>query len=245
MKRYLVTIVLTTLVTMLTWAQGSHYALGVHVGYDRSRLMLNSASGSDAKSLNATNMNGLKIGLDFEETFWKGMGTVMGFNYTFAGASTSWKNGSFSNFPQTRTVSRYQQLELFVDWQYKFEIAKETYLILYTGPTIQCALQQKTSVQTRMSENGTPAMSVDYDRLDYTTTGLSEKDYPDLNRFNVTWGLGAGFQYQRYFLRGGYDFGIMNPYRIGNFNEVGAADRNTRGRLDQWSVRLGMYLWQR
>ena len=76
--------------------------------------------------------------------------------------------------------------------------------------------------------------------FDYTDSKM-EQDY---QRMNVTWGVGAGFQYERYFLRGGYDFGLMNPYKVGNFNEMGySLDRRTRGRLDQWNIRLGIYLW--
>jgi hypothetical protein len=61
----------------------------------------------------------------------------------------------------------------------------------------------------------------------------------------VTWGVGAGFQYKRYFLRGEYDFGLINPHRYGQFVNIAGEtmDRNTRGRLDQWSIRIGMYLW--
>jgi hypothetical protein len=62
-----------------------------------------------------------------------------------------------------------------------------------------------------------------------------------LKRLNVTWGIGAGFQYQRYFLRGGYDFGLINPYKSQSFMGV---DVNTRGRFDQWQIKLGMYLWE-
>ena len=54
----------------------------------------------------------------------------------------------------------------------------------------------------------------------------------------------TGFQYDRYYLRGGYDFGLINPYKLSNFSQVGLADRNTRGRLDQWQIKLGVYLWQ-
>ena len=58
-------------------------------------------------------------------------------------------------------------------------------------------------------------------------------------RFNVTWGVGAGFQYKRYFLRGGYDFGLINPYKNADFEN----ENHTRGRLDQWNIKIGMYLF--
>ena len=60
-----------------------------------------------------------------------------------------------------------------------------------------------------------------------------------LKRINITWGVGAGFQYKRYFLRGGYDFGLINPYKNADFTN----GNHTRGRLDQWNVKLGIYLW--
>ena len=66
-------------------------------------------------------------------------------------------------------------------------------------------------------------------------------DVPDqqFKRLNVTWGVGAGFQYRRYFLRGGYDFGLINPYKNADFT----TGIHSRGRLDQWSIKIGMYLW--
>ena len=51
--------------------------------------------------------------------------------------------------------------------------------------------------------------------------------------------IGAGFQDKRYFLRGGYDFGLINPYKNADF----VNGNHTRGRLDQWSIKLGVYLW--
>jgi hypothetical protein len=72
-------------------------------------------------------------------------------------------------------------------------------------------------------------------------TNLYEVGDMSLKRLNVTWGVGAGFQYDRYFLRGGYDFGIINPNKERSF--VGH-DAYTRGRFDQWQIKVGMYLWQ-
>jgi hypothetical protein len=60
-----------------------------------------------------------------------------------------------------------------------------------------------------------------------------------LKRLNVTWGVGAGFQYKRYFLRGGYDFGLIVPYKSADF----VNGNHTRGRLDQWNIKVGVYLW--
>ena len=135
---------------------------------------------------------------------------------------------------KTRSKSLYHQLEIPVDWQYKFEIAQNTWVILYTGPTLQCGIDfsKKNFLDigkevTLTGENN--VFSVD-----------DMKDYA-LKRINVTWGVGAGFQYERYFIRGGYDFGIINPYKAQSFTGY---DAYTRGRFDQWQIKLGMYLWQ-
>ena len=68
----------------------------------------------------------------------------------------------------------------------------------------------------------------------------------ELKRINVTWGLGAGFQYDRYFLRGGYDFGLINPYKASQFDytDTNGGRPRTRGRFDQWQIKVGIYLWQ-
>ena len=83
--------------------------------------------------------------------------------------------------------------------------------------------------------------------LDNENNVFSENDMKDyaLKRLNVTWGIGAGFQYERYFLRGGYDFGLVNPYKAYQFTEVvNDGNPRTRGRFDQWQVKLGIYLWE-
>lgn len=211
--------------------------LGVQVGFAQSISRLNTPVTKDV--LNPTNYNGMKVGLVYDATWIKGFGVTMGLNYTFGANTTDWAqqypNGG--NFPQIRSQRQYHQLEIPVDWQYKFEIAQRTWLILYTGPTLQCGL----SFQNK-----------DYTRNDYNSKGdnpkvknyYSEADMKDyaLKRINVTWGIGAGFQYERYFLRGGYDFGLINPYKAQSFSNE---DINTRGHFDQWQIKLGMYFWER
>lgn len=243
MKRVLGTVAAMLLIAVSAMAQTLPQGLGIQIGFAEPILRLNSPNTDMPKDslVNTTIMNGLKVGLVYDASFIKGFGASIGINYTFAMGQTQWtRQSAISEYPQTRTKSSYNQLEVFVDWQYKFEIAKETYIILYTGPTIQCALAMNERVYVKQ-QSGEQAAKPKVSFFDYEDAELSK----DLNRLNVTWGVGLGFQYQRYFLRGGYDFGIMNPYKRTNFNEMGfAADRRTRGRLDQWNIRLGIYLWQ-
>ena len=202
---------------------------GLQIGWAQPILRLNSPTSKDSLS-NVTKLMGLKAGLIYDASYVAGFGSSMGINYTFGTASTPWqrKNISFSESTQTF----YHEVEVFVDWQYKFEVAKETYLMLYTGPTIQCGI----SLNKNFYERNEVTDEIHPTQVAYYTT-----DEPDklLTRLNVTWGVGAGFQYKRYFVRGGYDFGLINPYKNSDFQN----GNHTRGRLDQWSVKLGMYLW--
>ena len=233
MKRLL--IIAITLTTVLTLHAEDY--LGFQLGFARPISRLNAPKTNTI--LAPTPYNGFKLGLVYDATLIKGFGMSMALNYTFAANSTDWKAVGSNKYPATRTQGQYHTLEIPVEWQYKFEIAKQTYLLLYTGPTLQCGLSFANNKY--FTNNGKDISSTIQQDL------YSEIDMQDyaLKRLNVTWGFGAGFQYDRYFIRGGYDLGIINPYKAYQFTEVvNGGNPRTRGRLDQWSIRLGMYLWQ-
>ena len=226
-------------ITMAVMTVMAEDYLGVQVGYARSITRLNTVA--SGKTLDPTGYDGLKVGLVYDATIIKGFGVSIGLNYTFGANSTPWvKKGSsqLTDYPQVSSNGLYHQLEIPVDWQYKFEIAKRTWLMLYTGPTLQCGL---SFTKKNYINNG---KDVQQDVANPTDDIYSEEDMKDntLKRLNVTWGIGAGFQYERYFLRGGYDFGLINPYKSQLF---AGKDLDTRGRFDQWQIKLGMYLWER
>ena len=228
------------------YAQRLPQGLGIQIGFAEPIIRLNSPASNMPKDslVNQTIMNGLKVGVVYDGTIVKGFGASIGLNYTFAMGNSRWATtNEWQQLIKSRTQTTYNQLEVFVDWQYKFEIAKETYIILYTGPSIQCAVAMNKRFYVKNEVSGDVTMQDKVSCFDYTDKEMAH----DYHRLNVTWGVGAGFQYQRYFLRGGYDFGLINPYKVTNFNEMGMgfADRRTRGRLDQWNIRLGIYLWNR
>lgn len=228
-------------------AQEGTSAVGFQFGYAQTIYRLNNWDiNTDPNQLEATPLNGIKAGLVWDATYIKGFGSMVGLNYTFGTHTSQWKQVSEDFlYPQVKERNVYHQLELFVDWQYKFEIAGNTYLILYTGPTIQVqlALTNTTFERTADEEKQTVINRFDYD---------DDRMHQDYKRFNVTWGVGLGFQYDRFYIRGGYDFGLINPYKLSNFNEVPALvkeygddySRYTRGRVDQWHVKLGFFFAQ-
>lgn len=237
------------LCAVVLFAQEGTQGLGLQIGFDQSVFRLNSPAElvESSTELGKLPLNGLKVGLVYEATYLKGFGNMIGLNYTYAGRSGKWEKlqeNQIGELPVVRQRQNMHAMEVFVDWQYKFEIAGSTYVILYTGPTIQCSLSFDETDFYKYSENADDKRNtqIKISSFDYDDAYMN-KDY---TRWNVTWGVGAGFQYDRYYLRGGYDFGLVNPYKHDNFTGMGyKIDRNTRGRLDQWHIKLGVYLWQK
>ena len=221
---------------------------GVQVGWAQPILRLNSPDSKEALA-NTVKLNGFKVGLVYDASYIAGFGSTIGLNYTFGMSNSKWSSmhSGINEYPKSRMLITYHQLELYVDWQYKFEVAKETYLILYTGPSLQCGLDFTMRIDKQVED---PPMSGDI-RIEYgqrfNAYNIGDDDMDPthktsdnaLKRLNVTWGVGAGFQYKRYYLRGGYDFGLINPYKNADFS----TGNHTRGRLDQWNIKLGVYFW--
>ena len=239
MKKSFVTFLLVFVALSASAVDLPKQGFGLQIGWAQPILRLNNNTSKDSLST-VIKMNGFKVGLVYDASYIAGFGSTMGINYTFGMSNGGWKAVSpYNNYPKTRQLITYHQLEVFVDWQYKFEIAKETYLMLYTGPTIQCGLgltmRKDTKNENLITGEITTTYGEKYSAYEYT----ADKHDEDLKRLNITWGVGAGFQYQRYFLRGGYDFGLLVPYKYADFEN----GNHTRGRLDQWNIKIGMYLW--
>lgn len=227
---------------------------GLQIGWAQPIIRLNSPDNPESAKdslANTIRLKGFKVGLVYDASYIAGFGSTIGLNYTFGLSYGKWRQApkTIYEYPRLRETVLYHQVELYVDWQYKFEIAKETYLILYTGPTIQCGLafsmrQDMQDLNLAGEVETTPGDWKDaynIDKIDDKEDPIHNKADNALRRLNITWGVGAGFQYKRYFLRGGYDFGLINPYKNADF--AGGNQAHTRGRYDQWQIKLGVYLW--
>lgn len=226
------------LVSIITFAhaEGKQY-VGVQLGFTQPITRLNVPVSGKEKELTPTIFNGFKVGVVYDATIVKGFGYTIGLNYTFGTHKNEWKKVGTLDYPCQQTQELYHQLEIPVDWQYKFLIAQNTWFILYSGPTLQCGLSFKQATRTQLTPNG----EINLESKDrYNMDGVFA-----LKRLNVTWGVGAGLQYERYFLRGGYDFGLINPYKEKSFNVSDTYNPYTRGRFDQWQLKVGMYLFSK
>ena len=219
---------------IFAYGEGKQY-VGVQIGFTQPITRLNLPISGKEKELTPTIYNGFKVGAVYDATIVAGFGYSLGINYSFGANKSEWKQIGTAQFPRERTQELYHQLEIPVDWQYKFEIAKNTWLMLYTGPTLQCGLSFKKNTIKQPLADVEPTIE--------TENRYTMESVFALQRLNVTWGVGAGFQYERYFLRGGYDFGIINPYKEESFKVTESYHPYTRGRFDQWQIKLGMYLF--
>lgn len=267
MKRIVCIMAVCMALAPLSRAEVTH-SLGVQFGFNQQLYRLNTPTPPDEvkdwstyknskTKLGKDILNGLKLGLVYDVTYVKGFGNFFAFNYVYGVHDSKWAEFPYDEhgnptggFPSLDVKSHDEMhtLELNIDFQYKFEIAKQTWLILYTGPTVQYRVHHYAKDFFR----GHLMHDDKYPNFPNLIFGYSDTE--DMHYFhdvNVLWGLGAGFQYKRYYLRGGYDFGLMNPYKSDNFGEMGYKlangnpdDRLTRGRIDQWNIRIGIYFWQ-
>lgn len=229
MKKSILCAILVCCNILLIHAESSQF-IGVHAGFTQPITRLNAPNVGMEKKLNPTTYNGFKFGAVYDATLVKGFGYTIAINYTFGENRTDWKQVGSYPYPRQHTRDYYHQLEIPVDWQYKFRIAQNTWFILYSGPTLQCGLVFSKNTHKQTLPNG----DIDVTKYDR---------FKDFQRLNVTWGVGAGLQFDRYFIRGGYDFGLINPFKADKFIVTEDYQPYTRGRFDQWQIKLGIYLF--
>ena len=219
------------------FAQEGGMDLGFNIGFAEPVMYYRASAGATKLTRQAT--DGIKLGVTYQTTIIKGFGVSSSLNYTHSTHVGAWTVTPGMAAMKTKEDHNFHQLEIPVDWQYRFLIAKQTYVSLYTGPTLQIGLANTYRYRVKVGDEITQDWKQDVYKLDEDHDGI-----PDYNRVNVTWGVGASFQYKQYFIRGGYDFGIMSVYRDPYFNTSSESGWNRKGRLDQWQIKLGIYFWQ-
>ncbi|MCQ2335275.1 MAG: PorT family protein [Paludibacteraceae bacterium] len=245
MKKQFLALALMLLSASAIVAQDAAQSFGLSVGYANPIFREKSASTATKLDGKITTY-GFMAGAVYEANLIKGFGLHLELNYGFSMKEGKWAklNSSGADYPRQKSTYTTHYFDMPIQWQYKFEIAKETYLLLYTGPALQVHFTMSEHNYLQSLPNASIEEKIsNYVSKTYDRDGDGKYDY---NRINVNWGIGAGFQYQRYYLRGGYDFGISNPYHDRFFDISAAPDAawKRQGRRDQWFIKLGIYLWQ-
>ena len=143
MKKSLLTLFAALVSLSALAADMPRQGFGIQVGFAQPILRLNSSSNPQAPTVsggdfnketfglgNKTRLNGIKVGVVYDASYVKGFGSSIGINYTYASGTPGWEACTYDlyNVKEKRTWYKYHELELFADWQYKFEVAKETYI---------------------------------------------------------------------------------------------------------------------
>lgn len=218
-------------------------SLGVQIGFSEPILRQNTQENTKKLS-DKTVVNGLEAGIVYDATLIKGFGMSFAINYAFAADAGKWEiiNSQYVA-DKGRTSHIMHTIEMPIDWQYKFKIATDTWLIAYTGPVLQYTFSFNTHFRYRNSITGENMIDIDYKTrqpLDpnHYHIDADEDEINDYTPFNIQWGIGAGFQYQNYYIRGGYNFGIYNHFRD-SYNNL--QNYTSRARIDEWNIRVGIY----
>jgi len=253
---------MAVMASMVAHAEVEHN-LGVQVGWVQQLYRLNKPSQyeSDKTKLYKQPLNGGRIGFVYELESEMGMGLFTAINYAYTWHSSAWEEIPYTEEGQKSKFSgveyqyqaRAHTLDINLQAQYKFELADETFLGIYTGPSFQYIGKYESKDYFRLND-GNSRYYIDVP-LEYNTEDMARY----YKQWNFTWGLGLLFQYDIFYIRGGYDFGLVNPYKVNYFGDIiidgknafemtdgthNPDDRLTRGRLDNWNITLGVFFWQ-
>lgn len=154
-------------------------------------------------------LNGVRLGATFTFNLPLHFGLQTGVLYTLVYGSNEqhWRS---MDAPSVQTeYIRHRVLEhsfaVPVRMYYTIPLWKQLNLLFYTGPQLYIGAAENDYMETHLSEgtkNWLDGQGIPTEAYDRMTN--------DLIRANIQWGLGAGLEWDRYRLQGGYDFGLNN-----------------------------------
>lgn len=155
-------------------------------------------------------LHGTKLGVTFDFNLPYSFTIQTGLLYTLTYGSTTqhWRNVQTNDYDiQTikhRILSHQFNIPLFATANIK--LWRKLSLIFYTGPELNIGLAQTDYMKTNLNEktkNWLIDNNIHTEKYDRYTDG-------ELIRTDIGYSLGAGIQWDRYRLQGGYTFGLNN-----------------------------------
>lgn len=180
-------------VLLLALAVNLSAQVGIQAGYANvNEVTKNTTLGVDASDA----VNGFVVGPVSEYNLMQNLDLRFGVLYTLLLKSTD--NGALG----TSTYSGHF-VDVPVQAQYSFEVAPSLKIFAFAGPTINFGLAQQTVTKTTVLGNEVKATINHYD-------DFNNDDKGDISRFDLKLGLGAGARYDKFELRVGYDWGMLD-----------------------------------
>ena len=172
--------------------------MSVNAGYLNSTQ---SFKDSNSKSINS---NGAYVGVSFNLPVAGELGFAPGVYYSLI-TNKSGGAGTILGIPVSASstfVEHAINVPLYLN--YGMDLARDTNVFLYAGPTLQYGLASTTKLAGGVGESSADRTYSNYE---------SNSNY---NRFNVYLGGGIGFQVSAIQITVGYDYGMMNLYKGDN-----------------------------
>ena len=227
---------------------------GIQLGFEENLFRQNSLGNS--KYSVAYNLNGPKVGFVYEVIFWKGIGLYTGINYSYSQLFMRSTPSMLNNY-EVHTTTSFHNVSVPIHLEYKFTLAKNTWITIFTGPWFQYGINLHQTQVTQQPIQGLSYVGrsgdnykygYDFYRLGENTllNKLSDADGDgrrDLNRFAPKWGIGGAFQFHQFYIRGGYNWGLINNYYDRTYTHLEDQTQEwvRKARFDQWFITLGWY----
>ena len=195
MKKIFTTLLAASLMLFGTQAFAQ---MSVNGGYLNSTQSFNE---SNSKSVNS---NGGYLGISFNVPVAGGLSVAPGVYYSLI-TSKSGGSGTILGIPVSASSTFMEHaINVPVLLNYGIDLARDTKVFLYGGPTVQYGLASTTKLAGGVGEYGGDTSYNNYEH---------NKNY---NRMNVYLGGGLGFQVSAIQIVVGYDYGMMNLYKGDN-----------------------------
>ncbi len=169
-------------------------------------------SNQRTKNYSAADMfqHGARVGADFDFLLPLNFSLQVGVLYsiTYGTQEQHWRSMTAQSVQTEYIKHRVLQHDLTIPMRcyYTIPLWKKLNMFFYTGPQMQIGLAQKDYLQTHLSE---PTLQW------LQKQGVQTEEYDrykegELYRFNIQYGLGGGFEWDKYRIQSGYDFGLNN-----------------------------------
>lgn len=204
MKKALKIRLLVALVATTCFVNAQTYRL--EVGYNNPQR-----GGSQVSS---TFFQGIKLGGSAEFEYKNNFSLLTGVLYNVA------YSDKLQGYPNSATVT-YKTLGHFLDIplriNYTYPISKSLKIFGFAGPNINIGLAQNMEITSTQTYNPANPSQATYYVKPGKFNSYADSDYL-LNRINIQLGAGAGVQWKKFQIKGGYDFGLNNLNKAGSDN---------------------------
>lgn len=207
--KFLVPVVLTALLGFNAYAQDKKVEFGIMAGYGYTMPKLKDSRSIKNPAINSSNLNGFHAGpvLKFNFSEQVGIQTGLLFNY-FSGVDLLSSSALKKTGVWNQNRIKLTAFDLPLKIMYSMPLADEFYLQIFAGPNFNYSINKVTDYE---------AYSDNKLNVNLSKKGTNIYQAPsDFNSLDFQMGAGIGVQFMGLFLRGGYDWGILNRTTLDN-----------------------------